>query len=38
MVRQRHFRPRSPIPRDTLLKDLENGLTLQEIGDNKKEL
>lgn len=33
MVRQRHFRPRSPIPRDILLKDLENGLTLQEIGD-----
>lgn len=33
MVRQRHFRPRSPIPKDALLRDLENGLTLQEIGD-----
>ena len=33
MARQRHFKPRSPIPKDTLLKDLEKGLTLQEIGD-----
>ena len=29
----RHFNPRSPIPRDKLMKDLEAGLTLQEIGD-----
>lgn len=29
----RHFNPRSPIPKDKLLKDLEDGLTLQEIGD-----
>lgn len=29
----RHFNPRSPIPRDRLLKELNNGLTLQEIGD-----
>ena len=29
----RHFNLRSPIPKHKLLEDLENGLTLQEIGD-----
>lgn len=29
----RHFNPRSPIPKDRLLKELEEGKTLQEIGD-----
>ena len=29
----RHFNPRSPIPRDRLLKELKEGKTLQEIGD-----
>lgn len=29
----RHFNPRSPIPKDRLLKELEAGKTLQEIGD-----
>ncbi len=33
MTKQRHFKPRSPIPKKALLRDLENGLTLQEIGD-----
>ena len=30
---QRNFKPRSPIPKQKLLNDLQNGLTLQEIGD-----
>lgn len=29
----RHFNPRSPIPKDRLLKELKEGKTLQEIGD-----
>ena len=29
----RHFNLRSPIPKDILLKELEAGYTLQEIGD-----
>lgn len=29
----RHFNPRSPIPKDRLLRELEKGKTLQEIGD-----
>ncbi len=29
----RHFNPRSPIPKDRLLKELKEGRTLQEIGD-----
>lgn len=29
----RHFNPRSPIPKKRLLKELNEGLTLQEIGD-----
>ena len=29
----RHFNPRSPIPKDRLMKELEEGKTLQEIGD-----
>lgn len=28
---QRNFNPRSPIPKDRLMEDLEKGLTLQEI-------
>lgn len=28
---QRNFRPRSPIPKKKLMKNLEDGLTLQEI-------
>jgi len=31
--RRPSFRPRAPIPKDKLLKHLEDGLTLQEIGD-----
>lgn len=31
--RRPNFRPRAPIPKDKLLKHLEDGLTLQEIGD-----
>lgn len=30
---QRNFNPRSPIPKDRLMSDLEEGLTLQEIAD-----
>lgn len=29
----RHFNPRSPLPKDRLLKELKEGKTLQEIGD-----
>jgi len=29
----RHFNPRSPIPKDRLMKELKEGKTLQEIGD-----
>ena len=29
----RHFTPRSPIPKEKLLKELSSGKTLQEIGD-----
>lgn len=31
--RRPNFRPRAPIPKEKLLKHLEDGLTLQEIGD-----
>ena len=30
--KQRYFRPRSPIPKQRLIKDLTEGLTLEEIG------
>ena len=30
---QRNFNPRSPIPKNRLMSDLEEGLTLQEIAD-----
>lgn len=29
----RHFNPRSPIPKNRLIKELKEGKTLQEIGD-----
>ncbi len=31
--RRPHFKPRAPIPKDKLIKHLEDGLTMQEIGD-----
>ena len=31
--RRPNFRPRAPIPKDKLIKHLEDGLTMQEIGD-----
>ncbi len=31
-MNQRNFRPRSPIPKKKLINDLNDGLTLQEIG------
>lgn len=31
--RRSNFKPRSPIPKDKLIQHLEDGLTLQEIGD-----
>lgn len=31
--RRPNFRPRAPIPKDKLVKHLEDGLTMQEIGD-----
>jgi len=31
--RRPNFRPRAPIPKDKLIQHLEDGLTLQEIGD-----